>query len=190
MKPGNAMPLAAMPVGTIVHNVEMKLGAGRPDRPLGRHLCPVCRPRPGLRDPAAQFRRAAAGQPELHGHGRRGLQSRPQQHQHRQGRAQPLARPQAERPRRRHEPDRPSRMAAARAVPPAGAIRSPRGASRPRARRPARTSAPTNSSRAAVTRAKADRKRLASGSFSLERPVRRRLSVEEGREGARAGRNE
>jgi len=28
IKPGNAMPLAAMPVGTIVHNIEMKLGAG------------------------------------------------------------------------------------------------------------------------------------------------------------------
>ena len=28
IKPGNAMPLAAIPVGTIVHNVEMKIGAG------------------------------------------------------------------------------------------------------------------------------------------------------------------
>jgi len=28
IKPGNAMPLAAIPVGTIVHNVEMKAGAG------------------------------------------------------------------------------------------------------------------------------------------------------------------
>ncbi len=28
IKPGNAMPLAAIPVGTIVHNVEVKLGAG------------------------------------------------------------------------------------------------------------------------------------------------------------------
>ncbi|MBV8092651.1 MAG: 50S ribosomal protein L2 [Acetobacteraceae bacterium] len=28
IKPGNAMPLAAVPVGTIVHNVEMKAGAG------------------------------------------------------------------------------------------------------------------------------------------------------------------
>ncbi len=28
MKPGNAMPLVAIPVGTIVHNVEMKVGAG------------------------------------------------------------------------------------------------------------------------------------------------------------------
>jgi len=28
IKPGNAMPLATIPVGTIVHNVEMKVGAG------------------------------------------------------------------------------------------------------------------------------------------------------------------
>ena len=28
VKPGNAMPLANMPIGTIVHNVEMKLGKG------------------------------------------------------------------------------------------------------------------------------------------------------------------
>jgi large subunit ribosomal protein L2 len=28
IKPGNAMPLSAIPVGTIVHNVEMKAGAG------------------------------------------------------------------------------------------------------------------------------------------------------------------
>ena len=28
IKPGNAMPMAAIPVGTIVHNIEMKAGAG------------------------------------------------------------------------------------------------------------------------------------------------------------------
>jgi large subunit ribosomal protein L2 len=28
VKPGNAMPLAAIPVGTIVHNIEMKIGKG------------------------------------------------------------------------------------------------------------------------------------------------------------------
>ena len=28
VKPGNAMPLASMPVGTIVHNIEMKIGKG------------------------------------------------------------------------------------------------------------------------------------------------------------------
>ena len=35
VKPGNAMKLAAMPVGTIVHNIEMKR-QGRPDRALCR----------------------------------------------------------------------------------------------------------------------------------------------------------
>ena len=28
VKPGNAMPLSAMPIGTIIHNVEMKQGKG------------------------------------------------------------------------------------------------------------------------------------------------------------------
>jgi large subunit ribosomal protein L2 len=28
IKPGNAMPMSAIPVGTIIHNVEMKVGAG------------------------------------------------------------------------------------------------------------------------------------------------------------------
>src|ERR1700733_6985947 len=28
VKPGNAMPLSAMPVGTIIHNIELKVGAG------------------------------------------------------------------------------------------------------------------------------------------------------------------
>src|SRR6202035_5157012 len=28
VKPGNAMPLANIPVGTIVHNIEMKIGKG------------------------------------------------------------------------------------------------------------------------------------------------------------------
>jgi large subunit ribosomal protein L2 len=37
IKPGNAMPLGAIPVGTIIHNVEMKVG------PLRRDLCAACR---------------------------------------------------------------------------------------------------------------------------------------------------
>src|SRR4030088_2449174 len=28
VKPGNAMPLASMPIGTIIHNIEMKIGKG------------------------------------------------------------------------------------------------------------------------------------------------------------------
>ena len=43
IKPGNAMLLERMPVGTIVHNVEMKPCKWRPDRAPGRCLCAVCR---------------------------------------------------------------------------------------------------------------------------------------------------
>ena len=39
------MPLAAIPVGTIIHNVELKPGDGRQDRALGRHLRAAGRPR-------------------------------------------------------------------------------------------------------------------------------------------------
>ena len=41
VKPGNAMPIANIPVGTIVHNVEIKDRQGRSDRALGRHLCQI-----------------------------------------------------------------------------------------------------------------------------------------------------
>jgi large subunit ribosomal protein L2 len=34
IKPGNAMPLANMPIGTIVHNVELKIGRWRRHGPL------------------------------------------------------------------------------------------------------------------------------------------------------------
>ncbi len=76
VKPGNAMPLANMPIGTIVHNVEMKVGQGRPDRARRRHLCAARGPRCGLRDPAAEFRRDAHGAGRLHGDGGGGVQSR------------------------------------------------------------------------------------------------------------------
>ena len=36
VKPGNAAPLGGLPIGTIIHNVELKPLEGRPDRPLGR----------------------------------------------------------------------------------------------------------------------------------------------------------
>ena len=43
VKPGNAMQLASMPVGTIVHNIEMKPGGGWQDCTLGRRLRAACR---------------------------------------------------------------------------------------------------------------------------------------------------
>jgi large subunit ribosomal protein L2 len=39
VKPGNAMPLANMPIGTIVHNVEMKVGKGGQ---IARAAGPMC----------------------------------------------------------------------------------------------------------------------------------------------------
>ncbi len=36
IRPGNALPLRYIPVGTTVHNVELKPGSGRQDGPLGR----------------------------------------------------------------------------------------------------------------------------------------------------------
>ncbi len=61
---------------------------GRADRALGRLLCADRRARPGLRHPAAEFRRAAAGAWPLHGDRRRGVE--PRQHEHRRS-ARPAA---------------------------------------------------------------------------------------------------
>ena len=58
VKPGNAMPLSAMPVGTIVHNIEMKPGKGGqwhvPLAPM-RNILAVTR----LCDAAPEFGRSA-----------------------------------------------------------------------------------------------------------------------------------
>ena len=35
---GNALPIANIPLGTTIHNIELVPGQGRPDRPLGRHV--------------------------------------------------------------------------------------------------------------------------------------------------------
>ena len=80
VKPGNAMPLPPMPVGTIVHNVEMKPGkGGQIARSAGTYAQYVGRDA-GLRDPPPEFGRAAPGPPELLGDGRRGVQPGPRQH--------------------------------------------------------------------------------------------------------------
>ena len=60
---------------------------GRPDRPFGRRLRPARRPRPGL----CAILRLNSGEQRivhgtLHGHGRRGVEPGPRQHQSRQGR--------------------------------------------------------------------------------------------------------
>ena len=108
VKPGNAMPVANIPVGTIVHNIEIKIGkGGQIARSAGTYAQIVGRDGEYviLR---LEFRRAAPGARPLHRHRRRGVQ--PGQHEHldRQGRPQPLDGPARPCPRRDHEPGRSS----------------------------------------------------------------------------------
>ena len=61
VKPGNAMPLGTMPVGTIVHNIEMKIGkGGQIARSAGTYAQIVGRDQ-GYVDPAPELGRAAPG---------------------------------------------------------------------------------------------------------------------------------
>ena len=143
VKPGNAMPLRAMPVGTIVHNVELKIGrGGQMARSAGTYAQIVGR------DQGYAILRLNSGEQRLvHGGcmATVGAVSNPDHANinDRQGRPQPLARLAAERARRRHEPGRPSawrRRGPHLGRPPSG---DARGASRPRARRPARNKSTT-----------------------------------------------
>ena len=123
IKPGNAMPLAAIPVGTIVHNVELKAGRRRQDGALGRHLRAARRQGRGLRAAQADVGRGAHRARRVHGDDRRGVQPGQLEPADRQGGPLALARAPAAQPRRGDEPGRPSRMAAARAAPAAAATR-------------------------------------------------------------------
>ena len=108
VKPGNAMPVANIPVGTIVHNIEIKIGkGGQIARSAGSYAQIVGRDQDYviLR---AQFDRAALGAWPLHGHHRRGVEPRQHEHDDRQGRPSALERPHAAQPRHHHEPGRPS----------------------------------------------------------------------------------
>ena len=66
IKPGNAMPVGNMPVGTIVHNVEIKIGkGGQIARSAGTYAQIVGRDQ-RARHSAAQLDRAAARARPLH----------------------------------------------------------------------------------------------------------------------------
>ena len=107
IKPGNAMPLTAMPIGTIVHNVEMKPGkGGQIARSAGTYAQFV-----GRDGGYAQIRLSSgelrAGAQRVHGDGRRGVQPGQLEPEPRQGRPHPAQGQPPERPRRGDEPDRP-----------------------------------------------------------------------------------
>ena len=108
VKPGNAMPLMAMPVGTIVHNIEMKPGAGgQIARSAGTYAQYVGR------EQGYAILRLNSGEQRLvhqncYGHGWGGFESRPRQRQYRQSRPQSLEGSHAFGSWRRHEPGRSS----------------------------------------------------------------------------------
>ncbi len=108
IKPGNALPLRNIPVGTQVHCVEMKPGKGAPARAHRRHLGAARRARRRLRHAAPALRRDAQGPRRLPRHHRRGRQRRAQPAQARQGRRHALARRAPDGARRGHEPGRSS----------------------------------------------------------------------------------
>ena len=120
VKPGNAMPIANIPVGTIVHNIEIKIGkGGQIARSAGTYAQIVGRDGEYviLR---LQFRRAAPGARPLHRHRRRGVQSGQHEHLDRQGRPHPLDGSARPCPRRDHEPGRSSARRAHPRRPPSG----------------------------------------------------------------------
>ena len=108
IKPGNAMPVGNMPIGTIVHNVELKIGkGGQIARSAGTYAQIV-----GRDQEYVILRLNSSEQRLVHGrcmrHGRGGVEPGPHEHLDRQGRSQPLARAQAAQPRCRDEPGRSS----------------------------------------------------------------------------------
>src|SRR5262249_11967364 len=101
IRPGNALPLANIPTGTLVHNAELKDGpAGRPRRPAGREGRGFRRSPPALRGDAPRSAR-------LPGDRRPGRQRRPRERDGRQGRPKPLEGQAADRAWLRHESGRP-----------------------------------------------------------------------------------
>ena len=66
IRPGNALPLRYIPVGSVVHNVELRPG-GRQARPRRRHERAAGRQGGRLRHPATPFHRDAPGAPSTAG---------------------------------------------------------------------------------------------------------------------------
>ena len=142
--PGNALPLRAIPLGTTIHNIELKRGQGRPAR--------AARPAPRAQLMAKEGGWRAGALPsgevrevhiECYATDRPGRQPRARERLDRQGGPQPLAGLAAAQPRRHDEPGRPPdgrRRGQDLRRPPSDARR---GASRPRAARRATTSGPT-----------------------------------------------
>ncbi len=76
VRPGNAFPLQAIPVGTMVHNVELRAGHGRAALPERRDRGAVAGEGRQVRHPATALGRDAHGVHRLPRHDRAGEQRR------------------------------------------------------------------------------------------------------------------
>ena len=106
IKPGNAMTLRYIPLGTTIHNIEMKKGKGGQlvrSAGSGAQLMAKDGDYAQVRLPVG---RGPQGPPRLPRHHRPGLEHRPREHLARQGRALALARQAPAQPRRHDEPRR------------------------------------------------------------------------------------
>ena len=106
IRTGNAMPLANIPAGTFVHNIELRPGKGAQiARSAGMAVQLMAKEGKfaQLRMPSGEVRSCRA---RMHGHDRRRRQRRPREYQCRQGGPFALARHPAAVPRRRAEPCR------------------------------------------------------------------------------------
>ena len=107
IKPGNALPLADIPTGTVVHAVELRPGQGaKLARSAGSGIQLVAKDAPVRRAPPS-LRRDAARAAHLPRDRRPGREHRPRERVERQGGAQSLARQAPVRPRHGDEPRRP-----------------------------------------------------------------------------------
>jgi large subunit ribosomal protein L2 len=105
--PGNALPLKNIPLGTMLHNVELKPGkGGQIARSAGSSVQLVAKEGDyaSVKMPSGEIRHIAI---VCYATGRSGRQPRSRERVDRQGRSQPLAGPPSAQPRGRHEPGRP-----------------------------------------------------------------------------------
>ena len=103
---GNALPLRKMPLGTILHNMELKVGKGGQMVRSAGSLGAVDGARGQLRAGAPALERGAAGARRLLRDRRSGRQRRARERLARQGRSQALAGAHAAQPRRGDESGR------------------------------------------------------------------------------------
>ncbi len=104
IRPGNALPLRNIPVGTVIHAVELRPGGGAKMARSAGVSVQLMAKEARLRHGAPALGGDAARGGGLQGRRRRGRQRRARARPDRQGRAQPLEEQAAVRARRRDEP--------------------------------------------------------------------------------------